>query len=77
MEEDEKEVRESKAKVEKAKKDVETALENCKKKETDLQSSEEELDIVRKKYREFSATYSFLDELDDIEKMTLNHEKNA
>lgn len=43
MEDDEKEVRESKAKVEKAKKDVETALENCKKKETDLQASEEEL----------------------------------
>jgi chromosome segregation ATPase len=71
MEEDDKEVRDSKAKVEKAKREVEAAQEGHKKKSEELRVCEEELEKVRKQYRELCTSYSFLDELDDIEKMTL------
>lgn len=51
MEEDEKDVRDSRAKVEKAKKDVENCQENCKRKNEDLKFAESELDRIRQNYR--------------------------
>lgn len=60
MEEDDKEVRESKAKVEKAKKEVENCNDLSKRKEEEVKNAEAELQKIRLAYRELLNSYSFL-----------------
>lgn len=51
MDEDEKEVKDSRIKVDKARKDVETCQEGYKRKNEDLKFAESELERIRQDYR--------------------------
>lgn len=68
-------MKESKIKVEKVKRDVDVCQESCRRQAEDIKFSESELDRIRQNYREITASYSFLEDLEEIDKMSIAADK--
>ena len=76
IDQDDKEVKESRVRFDKARKDVDGCQDDCKRQSEDLKFAESELERIRQNYKELTATYDFFKDLDEVEKMSLASDRN-